>query len=308
MSTSQDEATTKQTSKIETQVAPAPFNDQTADIIIISSDNVHFYVHKLLLSLVSPVFQTMFSLPSHDNQLQETQDGRPYVTVAEDSCCLVQLLLWCDPRCSPKLTKLEDFQTVLELADKYSMEDIMTRVKDILLSVNTVISPDPLAFFAVSTRFGCKELAERSARKILEIPFREWEMIPEMKHISAFALQNLIGYRHKCEDAASSVAKHFAWINRTVRPASFFTTRCGDGCKQEERNGKFWLVWWLKYMDLAGTILRQTPCGQAVEMGILMQQIHTEISIGSCGSCRREGHECLDTFSRILAVKVEKKN
>ena len=145
MNTSQDKATTEQTSQMETQLAPAPFDDQTADIILISSDNVHFYVHKLLLSLVSPVFQTMFGLPSHDKQ--ETQDGRPCLAVAEDRHRLVQLLSWCDPRCSPTLTRLEDFQIVWELADKYSMDDIMTKVKNTLASVNKGISANPLTAF-----------------------------------------------------------------------------------------------------------------------------------------------------------------
>jgi len=305
MNTSQDNATTEQTSQIETQLAPAPFDDQAADIILISSDNVHFYVHKLLLSLVSPVFQTMFGLPSHDKQ--ETQDGRPCLAVAEDRHHLVQLLSWCDPRCSPTLTRLEDFQIVWELADKYSMDDIMTKVKNTLASVNKGISANPLTAFAVSTRFGCKELAIRSAREVLEIPFRKWEIIPEMKHLSAFALQHLIQYRHKCEDAASSVATDMDWVNRSLYPGLFFATQCQESCKVESRKGKQWNKWWLDYVDLAATSLRETPCGRAVEERTLLEHIHTEISSGPCTKCRKKGIAHFNSFSRILAVEVEKR-
>lgn len=46
-------------------IAQAPFNDpdKAADIILRSGDNVDFYVYRIVLSLASPFFKYMFSLP-----------------------------------------------------------------------------------------------------------------------------------------------------------------------------------------------------------------------------------------------------
>ncbi|KAK0202117.1 hypothetical protein DFS33DRAFT_1352350 [Desarmillaria ectypa] len=37
-------------------------SDTTADVIIISRDNIRFHAHKLILSLASPFFKDMFAL------------------------------------------------------------------------------------------------------------------------------------------------------------------------------------------------------------------------------------------------------
>lgn len=54
-------------------IASPPFDDPEADIILRSSDNVDFHVYKFLLSLVSPVFKSMFALPQIS--LEEGGDG-----------------------------------------------------------------------------------------------------------------------------------------------------------------------------------------------------------------------------------------
>jgi hypothetical protein len=51
------------------KVAEAPFNDLEADLILRSSDEVHFYVVKKILTLASPVFADKFStLPAPPHQ------------------------------------------------------------------------------------------------------------------------------------------------------------------------------------------------------------------------------------------------
>ncbi|KAI0255963.1 hypothetical protein BJV78DRAFT_1113987, partial [Lactifluus subvellereus] len=40
-----------------------PFDDADADIILRSSDQVNFHVYKVILSVASPFFKDMFSLP-----------------------------------------------------------------------------------------------------------------------------------------------------------------------------------------------------------------------------------------------------
>lgn len=50
-------------SKSPERLAEAPFNDTQADLILRSSDGVHFRVFKTVLSLASLTFADMFSIP-----------------------------------------------------------------------------------------------------------------------------------------------------------------------------------------------------------------------------------------------------
>ena len=55
-------------------LAEAPFDDARADLILESSDEVHFRIFQSFLSLASPVFTDMFNIPSPPSQkLDEIQ-------------------------------------------------------------------------------------------------------------------------------------------------------------------------------------------------------------------------------------------
>ncbi|OJT03115.1 hypothetical protein TRAPUB_6303 [Trametes pubescens] len=43
--------------------ASAPFDRDDADLILRSSDNIDFHVHRIILTLASPVFAGMFTTP-----------------------------------------------------------------------------------------------------------------------------------------------------------------------------------------------------------------------------------------------------
>ena len=79
--------------------AAAPFDHAKADIILRSSDNIDFRVFKLLLSLASPFFETLFDIPQPAEEVgdQEVKDGLAVVRVTEDSKTLDALLRFCYP-------------------------------------------------------------------------------------------------------------------------------------------------------------------------------------------------------------------
>ena len=58
------------------ELAEAPFDDAKADLILRSSDEVpvHFRVFKIILSLASPVFADMFSMPSPSTPSEKPHD------------------------------------------------------------------------------------------------------------------------------------------------------------------------------------------------------------------------------------------
>ena len=69
---------------------PEPFNISDANLIIRSSDLIDFRVHKSVLTMVSPFFEDMLSLPQPSDG--ESVDGLPVVRLPEDSELLNSLL------------------------------------------------------------------------------------------------------------------------------------------------------------------------------------------------------------------------
>jgi BTB/POZ domain len=70
-----------------------PFEVPDANLIIRSSDNVNFRVHKSLLAMVSPFFKDLLSLPQPSDG--EIIDGLPVVQLPECSellMCLISIL------------------------------------------------------------------------------------------------------------------------------------------------------------------------------------------------------------------------
>ena len=62
-------------------MAPYDFNAPDADVVLRSSEGKEFRVHPLILSLGSPIFQGMFSLPQPTGPPPQT----PSVDVPESS-------------------------------------------------------------------------------------------------------------------------------------------------------------------------------------------------------------------------------
>ncbi|KAK7024444.1 hypothetical protein VNI00_016295 [Paramarasmius palmivorus] len=103
------------------KIADSPFDANDADIILQTSDNIHFYFYRLILSLVSPFFKDMFALPLSAEQ--KSSKGIPIVPVTEDSVTLDRTLRFVYPGMEPPtLSHWEDVEPVFEAFIKYQME------------------------------------------------------------------------------------------------------------------------------------------------------------------------------------------
>ena len=82
----------------------APFNSDTgADVILRTCDGHRFLIRKSIITLVSSVFDDMFSLPqpkAAENQ-QQLEDGLPVVDLSEAGPIIDTLLRFCYPFMNP---------------------------------------------------------------------------------------------------------------------------------------------------------------------------------------------------------------
>ncbi|TBU53691.1 hypothetical protein BD310DRAFT_980918 [Dichomitus squalens] len=197
--------------------APHPFNQPSADITLRTSNAVDFHVHTAVLSIVSPVFATMFQLPQpqqpHREEATGTPPTRPIIEVAEDSRSLDPLLRLCYPVKKAELRTPKEIQPVLAAAIKYDMEwptEILTK------AALDCASSYPLGVWATGCRLGLESVARRGAeayvesvqederKKLLYIP-RITSILDEMQGISASHYYRLLNFLHSAKGVADTV-------------------------------------------------------------------------------------------------------
>ena len=98
-----------------------------ADVILQSSDLVHFRVNKLVLITSSPFFSDMFSLPQPLNDT--TLDGLPVVHLSEDAEVLDSLFSMLYPVTPEMPHSCDGILALLAAATKYDMDAIQTLIR-----------------------------------------------------------------------------------------------------------------------------------------------------------------------------------
>lgn len=96
-------------------------NPSDADVVLRASGGKEFHVHKFILSLASPTFKDMFSVP----QPPPTESSQlPIVDVDDPPEALEIFLQIIYPNRNPLINNIETLVSILRLADKYNAEAI----------------------------------------------------------------------------------------------------------------------------------------------------------------------------------------
>lgn len=307
--------------------AETPFNQPTADFIIRSADHMDFRVHKAVLSLATPVFETMFSLPKtrSGSSSQEKKDGLPVITLPEPSVVLDALLRLCYPTTAPTITNFTHAARLYEALDKYAMEPLMEYAMEILVKTT---SQQPLAAYALGCRFHIEGLILAAAKETLKTPIKDLEYTPELDRITGADILRLIQYQEKCKVAASRLAfTDRSWIpNLSAIPLGTKKRGCSACSHKIFFNGKnldaipgafkylrddkevwsYWCPrWWTDYMERAEDSLQRWPRGSTVKSKeVLGPALLAAVDCEEATACR-SGTQALVDFSEIFAKAVE---
>ncbi|OCH84499.1 hypothetical protein OBBRIDRAFT_399158 [Obba rivulosa] len=179
-----------------------PFSFPSADVIFLSSDNITFRVHKIILALASEFFAMMFTLPQsvsasarsstsdvHDIEQAEL-DGLPLLRVAESGLVLENLFRLCYPIDDPILTDLDEVGASLQAAMKYDLQEATKLLKERLIAL---VAADPLRAYAIACRYSLEDVAATAADKVLRSRIQV-KYINAMDHITAGAYYRLLRY------------------------------------------------------------------------------------------------------------------
>lgn len=170
--------------------------------VLRSSDNVDFHTHKLLLSLISPIFAPMFTLPQTSIEPKEgvtTEAGLPIIPLTEDSEVLGKLLTWCDPRCLIAMDEQVDIRIALQLVDKYDIDTVAIRAREALRRLSTSsVRQEPMSMYALACKHGFQDIALCTAKAALRLKLSEFPYVPQLKNVSGAAIYRLYDYHLAC--------------------------------------------------------------------------------------------------------------
>ena len=137
------------------------FNTLDGDIILRDqgSPNRDFRVHKIVLSLASPVFKDMFSLPQPRSDALEAKGDADIrvVDMTDPPQALALVLKLIYPFIPPNIENLDLLVEDLIIADKYNIEGVRARLR---VRLTKFADEDPLRVYAIASRFGFDEEAE----------------------------------------------------------------------------------------------------------------------------------------------------
>lgn len=148
--------------------APEPFDGRdNADIILRSSDQYDFHVHKVVLVLASPFFKQMFSLSQPTDSSSSTPGAAteplPIIPMTEDRDTIDYLLRLCYPVTDPTPpSDVKTVATILEAAMKYELEEARVILKALFARF---IPTDPLQVYAHACRLLLEHEASEAAKR-----------------------------------------------------------------------------------------------------------------------------------------------
>ncbi|KAJ7920465.1 hypothetical protein B0H13DRAFT_2319365 [Mycena leptocephala] len=260
-----------------------PFSEASdADSILRSSDGVDFHVYRAILSLVSPIFRSMFSLPQ-----QADAPKVPVIDVAEDSDILDKALRFFYPGAQPIVDTLDELRCVIEiLVSKYDMESVSETAKDHL----------------------AKYLPGALSPSTLRLRVHDTVAPPELKHIPAAAYHNLLRYHYLCGVAAKSKTQNLRHI---PVPNQYVWFSCTDAACAKDTLSWYLAdkqlhpvrLWFIEYLGNLGTILMEAPGTNIGDD----KSLHLGYKkAAKCAICREKVFDQLyDFVSKHLASKVE---
>ena len=136
------------------------FRADDADLVIRAAGTLDFRVHKCILSLVSPIFKDMFTIPQPPT---DTPGVLPHVDVEDSPKTWENILQTVYPMPHPSIDDLGDLESLLLAAKKYEMEFVINLHKQCFKD-SKFIREDPLRLYAIACAGGFEDQAKYVAR------------------------------------------------------------------------------------------------------------------------------------------------
>ena len=165
-----------------------------ADVILQSSDFVHFRVHRSVLVASSPFFGDMFTLPQPPNDA--AHDELPVVNLSEDAEVLNSLVSILYP-VPPEMPRSSDnILALLAAAAKYDMDEAQSSIRAEISRKGLLSSPaEVFRVYAIACSKGLVPEVETAARLTLGHPLTFESLGDALRLFEGWALRDLADFR-----------------------------------------------------------------------------------------------------------------
>ena len=168
----------------------AAFCAGDADVVIRAAGTRDFRAHKCILSLTSPIFKDMFTVPQPPT---DTPGSLPHVDVTESAETWDTILRTIYPITTPVVASLEDLESLLLAAKKYEMRFVINSHKGSFRNRGFILR-DPLYLYAIACTCGFEDQATYVARNA-ELPtITKRSGAGDLKGLTVNSYHNLISF------------------------------------------------------------------------------------------------------------------
>nr|GAT44875.1 predicted protein [Mycena chlorophos] len=191
---------------------PGGIDDTPADLIIETSDRVHHHTHKTILAFSAHCFRNLLEFPSPTGEdANPERDGKPILSLPEDSIVMQKFLLALYPRLSQAfvIKDLDGIDGAIEAAKKYDSPVATTQLHAALRDVQ-FLDKQPHRIYAIACHNGLEDIAKEAAVATMRLstsrsPFNRYFRLPppEYSYISAHQLWLLENFQ---QEGAHSIA------------------------------------------------------------------------------------------------------
>src|ERR1700733_11553138 len=180
------------------------FDAPDADLILLSSDDVEFRVHRCILAAASPFFSDMFTLPQP--RVPSDPITIPVIPVSELRQTLDSLLRFVYPVQDPPIHTLDQLNPILGSAFKYDFPSVISALRKILVTPHFLES-SPTRVFAIASRHDLEPEAQLSSRYTLTIHVLACPISDDLKHITAPSYHRLLDLHKRRSESAQGLLK-----------------------------------------------------------------------------------------------------
>lgn len=295
---------------------PLVFRGDDGDIILRSSDNFDFHVHKLMLSKASPVFENMLQSPPPG-----TQDGHALVLqiveMTEPANVLDLLLRLCYPMDLVEIEEAAQVHPLLAALFKYEMDKHLSRrIRGLFLSF---VKVEPVRVYATAVVFGMisshyKPVDE--VRQAARLSLRHQlgnQSVDQLSGMSAAHYHRLIQYHFKCRNALNqcwdSILELSNHLPEKVIWRNGKTTRAFGGyvfsdCSLHTCTSKRAPSWRDSYNFRAKAVLEDSLWGPLVENEMLWRGLVADL-MPICVGCAQDALQQMHVYTKNISKEVE---
>jgi len=262
-----------------------PFDHDDADLILRSSDKVDFHVHKIILSLSSPFFKTMFSLPRPNESFSEKQ--QPIIDMSEGRTTISALLTFIYPAVvsdASEFDSLDEIMDALEAAKKYEMAVASQRLIQ-QFAESKFVKDDPVMAFCVAHSRKSGDAARIAAVASLQYPMSLDNIADKLQHVDGVALYLLYKFHRACSVTAPEAVSDVRLTDQDLARLGFKKTTYND------------------FIARAPKVLLEQPCPEAITKDHFLKTVYDKHVCVSCQTTMRAVSE----FSRLLGKEVERR-